>query len=147
MFNNVIQVQNFHVSVMIYELIFIAVFNYTSNHDVAEVTKDDYTSCSTSNELTYDNSSTTIVELTTAGTRYFICAVPTHCSGGMKVKIDVLAKPNSPPTSSASALPPASQPPATSPAHSPVNANKAAVAQHGVGVLVLGLIGLMLAMS
>jgi Plastocyanin-like domain len=144
MFHNIIPVQTFMYT---YEFIFLAVFNYTSLHDVAEVTKDDYTSCSTSNELTYDNSGTTVIELTTDGTRCFICAAPTHCSSGMKVKIDVLAKPSSPPeyTSPASTLDPASEPPATSPAPPPVNPNKAAVAQHGVSVVVLGLIGLMLA--
>jgi hypothetical protein len=130
-------------------------FRYTS-HDVAEVNQDAYTTCNSSETLTIDKSGTTVIELKAVGTRYFICAVPTHCSRGMKVQIDVLPKPSTPvpapsmpPKQSplAPKLSPASAPPATPPAAPP--ANKAAVlAQHGVGVLaysVIALIGLMFA--
>lgn len=129
----------------------IAVFQYsTPSHDVAEVTEDDYASCSSSDKLSSDDSGTTVIELTEVGTRYFICTIPTHCSNGMKVQIDVLPKSSPPPvsgTSSAPTLSPVSPPPATPAAAPPVATDKA-VAQHGAGVLVysvLGLIGLMLA--
>ncbi|KAJ1698170.1 hypothetical protein LUZ63_006682 [Rhynchospora breviuscula] len=126
------------------------IFRYTSFHDVAEVSKDVYTSCSSSQTISIDKSGTTIFELKEAGTRYFICAVPTHCSGGMKVQIDVLPKPGTPVSKPnlAPSLPPASPPhasPTPAPAPSP---SAAAVTLPGVGIFaysVLGLIGLMLA--
>ncbi|KAJ4792240.1 Early nodulin-like protein 1 [Rhynchospora pubera] len=131
------------------------IFRYTSFHDVAEVTKDVYTSCSSSQTISIDKSGTTIFELKEAGTRYFICAVPTHCSGGMKVQIDVLPKLGTPVSKPnlAPSLPPASPPhvfpphvsPTPAPAPSP---SAAAVTPQGVGMFaysVLGLIGLMLA--
>ncbi|XP_078176377.1 basic blue protein-like [Carex rostrata] len=129
-------------------------FRYTSFHDVAEVNKDAYTTCSSSETLTIDKSGTTVIELIAVGTRYFICAVPTHCSSGMKVQIDVLPKtktpvpaPSSPPK--LSPLAPKQSPesaPVPAPAFPPVG--KAAVAQNGAGVFVysvMALIGLMFA--
>ncbi|KAF3325644.1 mavicyanin-like protein [Carex littledalei] len=126
-------------------------FSYSSFHDVAEVNKATYTTCSSSETLTIDKSGTTVIELKAVGTRYFICAVPTHCSSGMKIKIDVLTKTKTP-------VPAPSSPPKLSPLapkHSPKSApvfppvgSKAAVAQNGAGVFVysvMALIGLMFA--
>ncbi|KAH7679660.1 Cupredoxins domain-containing protein [Dioscorea alata] len=66
------------------------VFSYTSGvHTVAEVSSSDYDSCSSSNALTSDSSGSTTVALKAAGTRYFICSVPGHCSNGMKLSVTV----------------------------------------------------------
>ncbi|KAJ3693638.1 hypothetical protein LUZ60_009118 [Juncus effusus] len=73
------------------------IFSYTSAHDVAEVSKYDYASCSGSSPISTDKSGKTVFSLTKAGTRYFICAVPSHCKSGMLVKIEVVAKPSSAP--------------------------------------------------
>ncbi|KAF3320593.1 uclacyanin-3-like protein [Carex littledalei] len=64
-------------------------FKYPSSHDVVEVTKADYDTCSGSNPLgSYTGGSTTI-KLTTPGKRYFICTTPGHCAAGMKLEVDV----------------------------------------------------------
>ncbi|KAI3989692.1 hypothetical protein MKX01_009184 [Papaver californicum] len=66
------------------------VFNYGSGaHSVAEVSKSDYEGCSSANTLASDSSGTTTVSLSKPGTRYFICGIPGHCSGGMKLAVTV----------------------------------------------------------
>ncbi|KAJ4761081.1 Blue copper protein [Rhynchospora pubera] len=66
------------------------VFDFVSGaHTVTEVTKSDYSSCSTSNAISNSNSAPTTVSLTSAGTRYFICGVPGHCSSGQKLAVTV----------------------------------------------------------
>ncbi|GLJ46850.1 hypothetical protein SUGI_0988270 [Cryptomeria japonica] len=66
-------------------------FKYTSTHNVVEVSKADYAACQAGNALkTYTDGQTT-VPLKTAGKMYFICGVPGHCAGGMKVGITVKA--------------------------------------------------------
>ena len=66
-----------------------AAFRYSSNHNVVEVTADDYEACSTANPVSFDNSGLTTVALTAPGKRYFICGGPGHCKNGMKVEVDV----------------------------------------------------------
>ncbi|RDX76217.1 hypothetical protein CR513_43818, partial [Mucuna pruriens] len=68
------------------------VFNYESGHTVDEVTESDYKSCSAGNSLSTDSSGATTIALKTAGTHYFICSVPGHCKGGMKLAVKVKAK-------------------------------------------------------
>jgi hypothetical protein len=64
------------------------VFNYTSKaHTVTEVSQSGYSSCSGSNALANDDSGATTVTLMTAGTHYYICNVPGHCAGGMKLAV------------------------------------------------------------
>ncbi|KAJ4816333.1 Early nodulin-like protein 1 [Rhynchospora pubera] len=64
-------------------------FKYPTFHDVVEVTKADYDTCSGSNPLgSYTGGSTTI-KLTKPGKRYFICSTPGHCAAGMKLEVDV----------------------------------------------------------
>ena len=94
------------------------VFKYSPQaHDVLEVSKADYDSCSTANPVTTFNSGNDVVTLTATGTRYFICGFPGHCAGGMKVKIDVI------PGSSSSAPAPANGPSASNaPPPTPVSA-------------------------
>ncbi|KAJ6337588.1 hypothetical protein OIU76_007296 [Salix suchowensis] len=61
------------------------VFNYAGGHTVDEVSASDYSTCTTGNAITSDSSGATTVALKTAGTHYFICGVPGHCGGGMKL--------------------------------------------------------------
>ncbi|XP_061961288.1 uclacyanin-3-like [Populus nigra] len=80
-------------------------FKYSSTHTVAEVSKDDYDSCSTSNlGKTYTDGSST-VPLSTAGPMYFICSTSGHCSGGMKLAITVVAASGTPSTPTTPAPP------------------------------------------
>ncbi|KAJ6400266.1 hypothetical protein OIU84_015837 [Salix udensis] len=66
-------------------------FNYGFTHSVAEVSKGDYDSCSTSNlGKTYTGGSSTI-PLSAAGPMYFICSTSGHCGNGMKLAITVVA--------------------------------------------------------
>ncbi|XP_073010777.1 mavicyanin [Typha latifolia] len=85
-------------------------FNYASGaHTVNQVSSGDYTSCSTANSINSDSSGETTLPLSTAGTHYFICGVPGHCSGGMKLAVTVAAAasttPSSPTPPSSSATP------------------------------------------
>ncbi|KAL0354106.1 UNVERIFIED_CONTAM: Uclacyanin 1 [Sesamum angustifolium] len=90
------------------------IFQYTTNHDVTEVSKPDFDSCSASNPLQPPHSGgLTLIPLTSAGNRYFICGSAGHCLGGMKVQIDIFAA-SSPPPSTTPSLPPP-PPPATLP--------------------------------
>ncbi|XP_054799465.1 blue copper protein-like [Prosopis cineraria] len=78
------------------------VFNYGAGHTVDEVKESDYKSCTTGNSLTSDSSGATTITLKTAGSHYFICAIPGHCSGGMKLAVDVKAGKASSPTATPS---------------------------------------------
>ncbi|KAL6646044.1 hypothetical protein ACP70R_017652 [Stipagrostis hirtigluma subsp. patula] len=65
------------------------VFNYGNGlHDVVEVTKNGYDSCSISNAIKTDTNGPTTVTLQ-PGTHYYICGIPGHCSGGMKLAVTV----------------------------------------------------------
>ncbi|KAK4484851.1 hypothetical protein RD792_007451 [Penstemon davidsonii] len=73
------------------------IFQHSLNHDVTEVSKADFESCSANNPLRAPlNGGTTTIPLTTPGSRYFICGTAGHCPTGMKVQIDTIAPP--PPT-------------------------------------------------
>ncbi|KAI5009648.1 hypothetical protein ZWY2020_011785 [Hordeum vulgare] len=62
--------RNFHPSDQI-------VFKYSPQaHDVLEVSKADYDSCSTASPIATLNSGNDVVYLTATGTRYFICGFP-----------------------------------------------------------------------
>lgn len=76
-------------------------------HTVDEVSASDYAACSSSKALSSDSTGSTTVTLKTAGKHYFICGVTGHCSGGMKLVVDVAA---------ASAAPAPAPAPTTSPA-------------------------------
>ncbi|TVU05489.1 hypothetical protein EJB05_48655 [Eragrostis curvula] len=65
-------------------------FNFASGtHTVTEVSKSDYDSCSTSNSISDSRNGPTTITLNSAGTHYFICGIPGHCSGGMKLAVTV----------------------------------------------------------
>ncbi|KAH7668598.1 Cupredoxins domain-containing protein [Dioscorea alata] len=86
------------------------VFTYSkSSHDVAEVNKADYGSCSKNNIIKTYNDGNTTIALNTTGSRYFICSFSDHCSQGMKLEVSVSSSPSTPPSSGPS--PPSSPPP------------------------------------
>ncbi|GLJ46853.1 hypothetical protein SUGI_0988340 [Cryptomeria japonica] len=84
-------------------------FQYTSLHSVMEVSKADYTACSSSNAIQSYTGGNTVVSLKTAGTMYFICGTPGHCAGGMKIAVPVTAAASTTP----STTPAANSPPTT----------------------------------
>ncbi|KQJ86399.1 mavicyanin [Brachypodium distachyon] len=68
------------------------VFKYArAAHNVLEVSKADYDACSNSSPLASFHTGNDVVPLPAAGNRYFICGVPGHCDGGMKVRVNVQA--------------------------------------------------------
>ncbi|PWA41579.1 Cupredoxin [Artemisia annua] len=73
-------------------------FQFTSAHDVLEVTRENYDSCGLGSPISTTLTSPARFPLTAEGSRYFICGRGTHCSQGMKVQIDVGSPP--PPSSS-----------------------------------------------
>ena len=66
-------------------------FKYSSAaHDVVEVSKAGYDSCSASSPIaTYQTGNDTVQLPTGSVTRYFICGVPGHCAAGMKLAVTV----------------------------------------------------------
>ncbi|KAL6658858.1 hypothetical protein ACP70R_002898 [Stipagrostis hirtigluma subsp. patula] len=88
------------------------VFKYSRTaHNVVEVSKADYDSCSGSSPLATFQTGDDAVPLPAAGvTRYFICGVPGHCDAGMKlaVRVEAAAGPNA---AAPSPAPMASMPP------------------------------------
>ncbi|XP_010247016.1 PREDICTED: uclacyanin 1 [Nelumbo nucifera] len=85
------------------------IFTYSSIHDVLEVTKADYDSCSSSNPIKSYNDGNTTIQLSSPVKRYFICGKTGHCDQGMKLEVNVLAS-STPPTASP-VTPPAAPPP------------------------------------
>jgi hypothetical protein len=93
-------------------------FNYGSGaHTVDEVSSSDYSSCSSSNALSTDSSGTTTITLKTTGTHYFICGIPGHCSGGMKLSVTVAAAAS--PSTPSSPTTPSTTPGTTTPSTPP----------------------------
>jgi hypothetical protein len=65
-----------------------AEFKYMPYHNVLEVTEEDYAACNPGSPISTHSGGKTTIELTTEGTRYFICGIPRHCrEGAMHVKI------------------------------------------------------------
>ncbi|TVU43431.1 hypothetical protein EJB05_09904 [Eragrostis curvula] len=94
------------------------VFKYTSGaHDVLEVSKANYDSCSGSSPLATFQTGDDTVSLPAGGvTRYFICGVPGHCAAGMKLAVKVeAAASTSPNTGAPSPVPMAMAPRAAGP--------------------------------
>jgi hypothetical protein len=67
------------------------VFSYVrTDHTVTKVSKSEYDACSGSDAMSEDNTSgLTTVTLATPGMHYFICIMPDHCAGGMKLAVNV----------------------------------------------------------
>ncbi|XP_041006817.1 umecyanin-like [Juglans microcarpa x Juglans regia] len=85
-------------------------FKWNSTHNVLEVmTKAEYDGCTKTNGPIWETSP--VVTTVTAGTRYFICSIGSHCASGQKLAVTSVASANAPPTppgSSASSFPTAS---------------------------------------
>lgn len=114
---------------------FLPVFNYDTSHKVDEVNKDDYDGCTTTKVIKSHGGTTVTIDLSKSGTLYFICPTPGHCSGGMKLQVDVTeastpsGSPPTTPTSSSSPPPPSgssspgtASPPSTTKSPSPSGA-------------------------
>ncbi|KAJ8767705.1 hypothetical protein K2173_020645 [Erythroxylum novogranatense] len=93
----------------------VLVFNYANGvHNVAEVTKEAYNSCNTTNPISLSSTPPTRMTLTTSGEHFYICAVPRHCSLGQLLAINVSGgTANTPPSSSET--PPSSTTPSPTP--------------------------------
>ncbi|CAN6174646.1 unnamed protein product [Urochloa humidicola] len=78
-------------------------FSYVrEEHTVTEVSKSEYDACFGGDARSEDNNSgLTTVTLATPGMHYFICTVPDHCAGGMKLAVNVSATTPSGATSAA----------------------------------------------
>ncbi|TVU43433.1 hypothetical protein EJB05_09906 [Eragrostis curvula] len=88
------------------------VFKYASGaHDVLEVSKADYDSCSGSSPRATFQTGDDTVSLPAAGTRYFICGVPGHCAAGMKLAVKVEAATSTGPNPAAPSPRPVAMPP------------------------------------
>ncbi|KAM0924091.1 hypothetical protein ACQ4PT_005087 [Festuca glaucescens] len=112
------------------------VFKYSPQaHDVLEVSKVDYDSCSAASPMTTLKTGNDIVALPVTGTRYFICGIAGHCSAGMKVTIDVVSasSPSTPSSPAPTSGPSASNSP---PLPSPSAATSVRVTA-GLGLVVL----------
>lgn len=72
------------------------VFQYGFLHSVDEVSESDYKACSSSNSIQTFSDQNTKITLSKAGSRYFICGTPGHCSGGMKLAVTVSDSSTSP---------------------------------------------------
>ncbi|KAG6535878.1 cucumber peeling cupredoxin-like [Zingiber officinale] len=89
-----------------------------TTHDVVEVDSTGYSACNAGTS-TASATGNTEIRLTATGKRYFICGIPTHCSQGMQLEIDVVHAmgETSPPSSS----PPSPVSDSTSPAQAPAS--------------------------
>lgn len=69
-----------------------AVFRYSPEaHDVVEVTKDGYLSCTASENVSGTlRTGQDTIHLDRLGSRYFICSVQGHCAAGMKLQVRVV---------------------------------------------------------
>ncbi|KAI4992946.1 hypothetical protein ZWY2020_007259 [Hordeum vulgare] len=118
------------------------VFKYsTPTHDVVEVSKAGYDSCSAANAINTLTSGNDVITLNTTGTRYFICGVPNHCSpttaASMKVVIEVVPSSSSPSSPMPATGPGANNPPPPSSTATSVGAAA------GFGLVALLAVGLM----
>ncbi|XP_045788189.1 uclacyanin-3-like [Trifolium pratense] len=92
------------------------VFKYGSVHQVNEVDESGYTGCSASNTIKKYEDGDSKVPLTKAGKIYFICPTPGHCSGGMKLQVNVVAASTTP---TPSGTPPPTKTPSGTPSTTP----------------------------
>jgi hypothetical protein len=67
-----------------------AVFKYSAAaHDVVEVSRSGYRSCSAESPKATFRTGNDAVQLDGLRVRYFICGVPGHCAAGMKLEVSV----------------------------------------------------------
>ncbi|CAO2189869.1 unnamed protein product [Urochloa humidicola] len=125
------------------------VFKYSrAAHNVLEVSRADYDSCSASSALNTFTTGDDTVPLTAGGvTRFFICGVPGHCDAGMKlaVRVEAASTAGAPNAASPSPVPVAmvprvARPPMATPAAggpTAVPPSSSAAASAGVGSLMM----------
>lgn len=99
-----------------------------SEHNVEEVTKENFDSCNSVSPLATYRSPPVRVTLDKPGPHYYICGVPGHCSAGQKLAIDVTGTG----TGTATTTPPSST--ATSPSFS-ITPSPPSPADAGEGVV------------
>uniref|UniRef100_A0ACD5ZP04 Uncharacterized protein n=1 Tax=Avena sativa TaxID=4498 RepID=A0ACD5ZP04_AVESA len=115
------------------------VFKYSPlAHDVVEVSKADYDSCSAASPITTLKTGNDVVSLSATGIRYFICGFTGHCAAGMKVTIDVGSAGSSPSSPAPASGPSASNSPQPSQTPSAATSVRATVGL-GLAVLLAGL--------
>ncbi|KAK8620000.1 hypothetical protein V6N13_066489 [Hibiscus sabdariffa] len=99
----------------------ILVFNFTiGQHNVVEVTEAGYDACSTTNALSTVTNGPARITLNTTGDHYFICGIPTHCTNGQKLKVEVEVENGNRTPSPSTPGSGTSGPPSASPTSSPV---------------------------
>ena len=75
--------------VMMWMNCWLAVFTYTPLHDVLEVEQSDYDMCRISDPLKTYRDGETVIQLSEADNRYFICGRLGHCDMGLKLQVQV----------------------------------------------------------
>lgn len=94
-------------------------FEYSSQyHNVMEVTKSSYDSCSTKSPMSTHATGNDSIAIKSEGDHFFLCGIPGHCAGGQKLKVSALAKSGSsaaPSTSPTTAPVPSGSPMTTTP--------------------------------
>ncbi|KAE9602293.1 hypothetical protein Lal_00050168 [Lupinus albus] len=125
----------------------ILVFNYQINtHNVEEVTKEKYDSCSSVSPIAAYNSAPPVrVTLNKSGPHYFICGYTGHCSAGQKLAINVTGTTTTTATSPSSAATPSGSTTPSSPSPSgeggvsspPQNSGAASVGSLGLFAILL----------
>ena len=83
-------------------------FTYTPVHDVLEVGKSDFEMCRVSHPLNaYRDGESTVISLSSEGSRYFICGRHGYCDMGLKLQLQVLPSLNTTTATSNSTIAPA----------------------------------------
>ncbi|CAL0307116.1 unnamed protein product [Lupinus luteus] len=120
----------------------ILVFNYQINtHNVEEVTKEKYDSCSSVSPIAAYNSAPPVrVTLNKSGPHYFICGYTGHCSAGQKLAINVTGTTTTVATTPSSAVTPSGSTTPSSP--SPSGEGGASSPPQNSGAASLGSLGL-----
>ncbi|KAJ6803814.1 putative blue copper protein [Iris pallida] len=80
------------------------VYNNTF-HNVVEVKKSDYDACTEKSAIATYTTGNDSITIKTAGTHYYLCGFPGHCSIGQKVEIAASAAKGTAPASSAAPSP------------------------------------------
>ncbi|KAG6542935.1 hypothetical protein Mapa_015626 [Marchantia paleacea] len=98
-------------------------FTFDATHNVYQVSSADASACDATKPINKYTTSTTVT-LTASGTTAFICEIPGHCLGGMKMIVDVsLSSNSSSPPSKAPAKAPTKAPVAPIPSVAPVSSS------------------------
>ncbi|MCL7045589.1 hypothetical protein MKW94_030387 [Papaver nudicaule] len=115
------------------------VFNFaTGAHDVAKVSKEDFDSCTATNQNSIIRQGPANITLTSSGQHYFICTFGQHCLGGQKLTINVT---NDSDTEAPSGSPTTTTPPmTTTPVTPPNSASHTATGSFALALLFISTI-------